>query len=69
MLEVSIPLTTLAVQSMFVIILVAGIRHAARIPADTRAGWIFRLAWSGHERDYLLGVKLATLAAILGPRC
>jgi hypothetical protein len=62
-----IPLTTLAVQSMFVIVLVAGIRHAARIPADTRAGWIFRLAWSGHGRDYLLGVKLATLLAVLAP--
>ncbi len=62
-----IPLTALAVQSMFVIILVAGIRHAARIPADTPAGWIFRLVWSGHDLDYLLGVKLATLVAVLAP--
>ena len=62
-----IPLTTLAVQSMFVIILVVGVRHAVRVPADARAGWIFRLVWSGHERDYLLGVKLATLVAVLVP--
>ncbi len=52
---------------MFVIILVVGVRHAVRVPADARAGWIFRLAWSGRERDYLLGVKLATLVAVLAP--
>jgi hypothetical protein len=62
-----IGLTTLAAQSMFLVILIAGVRHAVRISADVRAGWIFRLVWSGHERDYLLGVKLATVVAVLAP--
>jgi hypothetical protein len=60
-----VPLTALAIQPMVLLIFVIAIRHAAALPADPRAGWIFRIAWAGRERDYLRGVKLASLLSVL----
>jgi hypothetical protein len=55
----------LAVQLVMVVTVLAGFRHALRVPAELRANWSLQLAWPGEERRYLIGVKRAAVA-ILG---
>jgi hypothetical protein len=57
----------LALQTVFIVALVVGFRHAIRVPADLRASLTFHLAWSGRERQYLSGVKRAALIALILP--
>jgi len=58
------PLPLLAAQTTLLSMLLAGFRHAVRIPAELRAGWIFHLSWGGDERPYLAGVKGAAIAVL-----
>lgn len=62
------PLTAvLAAQFVLVSSLVAGFRHAIRIPAELHANWIFQVAWAGDERCYLCGVKKAAVLGLVCP--
>lgn len=63
----SAPLSFLAIQTMFVGVLLAAFRRAVGIPADLRASWIFQNAWCGNERQVLEGAKRAWLVVVLGP--
>ena len=56
-----------AAQSLLLVAVLAGVRHAVRVPAELRASASFLLAWPGEERAYLAGVKRATLAALAIP--
>lgn len=60
----SMPLALLAVQTVLVTVLLAGVRHAVRVPAELRANWTFHLSWAGDERPYLVGVKRAALVGL-----
>lgn len=62
------PLTVvLAAQFVLVSSLIAGFRHAVRIPAELGANWIFQVAWPGDERGYLSGVKKAGVVGLVLP--
>lgn len=63
----SVPVSFLAVQSILVTALLAGFRHAVRVPASLRANWAFHLAWPGDERPYFVGVKRAVLVGLVLP--
>lgn len=63
----AIPLSVLAAQTVVIVALLVGFRHAVRVPAELRAHWIFHLAWSGDERPYLAGVKRAALIVLIAP--
>jgi hypothetical protein len=65
--DASIPLAVLAVQSMLVIALIAGFRHAVRVPAELRANWTFHMSWSGDERPFLAGARRAGFLALIMP--
>lgn len=57
----------LAVQPLLFGVMLAGFRHAIRVPADLRAGWGFELAWHEHERLFLTGVRRAALLGLAVP--
>jgi hypothetical protein len=63
----SAPLGLLAIQTLLLMTLLMGIRHAIRVPAELPANWLFHLAFTGDERPYLAGVKRAALLCIIGP--
>jgi hypothetical protein len=63
----TLPVAVLAVQTAFVALLVAGVRHAVRVPADLGANWTFQMTWPGDERAYLTGLKRAALAVVALP--
>jgi hypothetical protein len=63
----SLPLAVLAIQSMLVIVLAAGFRHAARVPAELRANWTFHVCWSGDERPFLSGARRAAALGLILP--
>jgi hypothetical protein len=60
----SAPLGFFAVQFVLLGVIVVGFRHAVRMPAELRANWTFRLAWSGDARPYVAGVKRAALVQL-----
>jgi hypothetical protein len=60
----SLPLGVLAAQTVVLIIVLAGFRHASRIPANVRAGTSVVLAWSGRRREFVTGVKRAAFLAL-----
>jgi hypothetical protein len=47
--------------------LVAGIRHAIRLPAELQARWVFQMCWSGDHREYLRGSMRAALMLLVLP--
>ena len=59
--------SVLAIQPMVILVLLAGFRHAARVPAELRANWAFQSSWSGEVRPYVAGVKRAALVCVAGP--
>jgi hypothetical protein len=59
--------SVLAIQPMVILVLFAGFRHAARVPAQLRANWAFQLSWSGEAQPYVAGVKRAALVSIACP--
>lgn len=62
-----VPLAWLAMQAVVLAALCLGFRHATRIPAHLPASWIVQLAWSGHPRPFIAGVKRAGLAMLVVP--
>jgi hypothetical protein len=63
----SIPMALLAGQSLLLVSVLIGFRHAVRIPADLRASSTFSLAWAGDMTPYMSGVKLASWIALVVP--
>lgn len=63
----ALPLALLAAQTFLLLSLLAGVRHAARLPAELRSSTTFRLAWSGEARRYLSGVTRAAWLATALP--
>jgi hypothetical protein len=61
------PVYVLQIQSIAIAILLAGLRHAVRVPAELRATWILQLCWSGDPRPFLTGVKRAALVGLCIP--
>jgi hypothetical protein len=58
----------LAVQPVLLAALLAGFRHAVRIPAELAANWAVQVAWAGDTRHHVAGAKAAgALLFILGP--
>jgi len=57
----SLPLGVLAAQTVVLIIVLAGFRHASRIPAYVPASTTVLLTWLGHRREFVTGVKCAAL--------
>lgn len=56
-----------ALQTFVLMALAAGFRHAVAVPAELPANWVFRQAWSGDLRRYLMGVRRAAVVGIACP--
>jgi hypothetical protein len=61
----SLPIGLYGVQSMVLLLLIAGFRYAITVPAELKSNWMIQLAWNGDDREYLLGVKLAAVLVVL----
>jgi hypothetical protein len=61
------PQRLLVVQPLFFGVLLAGFRHAIRVPVELRAGWGFELAWRERERLFLSGVRKAAIVGLAVP--
>src|SRR5258706_4757636 len=57
----------LLIQPMVLMVLLTAFRHAARVPGELRANWIFQLCWSGDAAPYMAGVKRAALLCVVAP--
>jgi hypothetical protein len=57
----------MSVQPMVLLLLLAGFRHAARVPGELRASWAFQLSWSGEVEPFIAGVRRAAMTALVCP--
>jgi hypothetical protein len=55
----SLPIGLLSMQATVLLVLAGGFRYAVTVPAELIANWTIRIAWSGDERRFLVGVKRA----------
>jgi hypothetical protein len=62
-----VPTSVLAIQPMFYGALLVAFRHGIRVPAELRANWAFRLAWHDRTRDFMAGVRRASIVGIVIP--
>ena len=62
-----IPTGVLAIQPMFYGALLVAFRHGIRVPAELRANWAFQLAWRDRTRDFMTGVRRASIVGIVIP--
>jgi len=63
----SAPLALFAAQSLLLVSILTGFRHAAQLPAELRASGTFSLAWRGDPAPFLSGVKRAGWVALALP--
>jgi len=63
----SLPPYALSTQTVVLSVLLAGFRHVTRLPADTRANRLFRLAWIADSRLFLAGVRRGGFAGVVLP--
>jgi hypothetical protein len=61
------PLSILAVQTVVLTILLAGLRRAVRVPAELQANWILQMTWNRAERRFLAGVRRAAVVGVAVP--
>jgi len=61
----STPLGLLAINTLSLTSLIAGLRYAVTVPPEVASNWKIRMAWLGDERDYLAGVKRAAIVALV----
>jgi hypothetical protein len=54
-------------QTLVLAILLAGVGHVLRLPADIRANRLFHLAWLGQKERYIDGVNRAALLIVVVP--
>ena len=63
----SVPGYVLSTQTIALALLLAAFRHATRLPADTSANRLFRLAWVADSSRFLTGVRRGALAGVVVP--
>jgi hypothetical protein len=56
-----------ALQPLVLITLIATLRHAAAVPAELRANWVFHQCWSGQLRQSLAGAEWAGFVVVTMP--
>jgi hypothetical protein len=63
----SVPDYVLSTQTIALAVLLAGLRHVMRLPADIHANRLFRLAWVADSRHFLTGVRRGACVGIVLP--
>jgi hypothetical protein len=61
------PAWAFSTQTIALLVMLAGFRHAARVPADVSGNKLFRLSWVGNGNAFLAGVRRAALVGIVLP--
>jgi len=61
------PAWAFSTQTIALLVMLAGFRHAARVPADISGNKLFRLSWVGNGNAFLAGVRRAALVGIVLP--
>ena len=61
------PARLLALQTVVITIVLAGVRQSLAMPAELRANWMFSMAWNGEVTPFVRGVKCAVIAAVVVP--
>jgi hypothetical protein len=59
------PLGLFGIAILLLASLLAGFSRAVAVPAEPVANWMIRSAWLGDERNFLIGVKRAAVAALV----
>jgi hypothetical protein len=62
-----VPVGLFAIQTMVIVVLLVGFRHAARVPGELRANWAYQISWMGDPHPYIAGVKRAALTGVVLP--
>jgi hypothetical protein len=62
-----VPGYVFSTQMIALAVLLAGFRHATRLPADISANRLFRVAWVADSGRFLTGVRRGGLAGIVAP--
>jgi hypothetical protein len=62
-----VPVTLFALQTLILVVLVAGLRHATGLPADLRASPAYWLSSTSDDRSFVQGVKRALLTCVAVP--
>ena len=63
----SVPGYVFSTQMIALAVLLAGFRHATRLPADISANRLFRVAWVADSGCFLTGVRRGALAGVVAP--
>jgi hypothetical protein len=63
----AVPPWAFSTQTIALMVMLAGFRHAMRVPADISGNKLFRLAWVGHGHAFLSGVRRAGMVGIVLP--
>ena len=61
------PAWAFSTQTIAVLVMLAGFRHATRVPADISGNKLFRLSWVGNGHAFLAGVRRGALVGIVLP--
>jgi hypothetical protein len=61
----SMPLPLFGINIVVLASLIAGFRYAVTVPPELASNWTIRMAWLGHARSYLAGVKRAAIVALV----
>jgi hypothetical protein len=62
-----VPGYVLSTQMIALAVLLAGFRHASRLPADISANRLFRMAWVADSGRFLAGVRRGALIGVVAP--
>jgi hypothetical protein len=60
----AVDIDVLAVQILLITVVLFGLRHVLRVPAELRANWSLQLAWPRDEGRFLIGVRRAAFAGV-----
>jgi len=63
----SVPGYVFSTQMIALAVLLAGFRHATRLPADISANRLFRVAWVADSGCFLTGVRRGALVGVVAP--
>ena len=62
-----VPGYVLSTQMIALAVLLAGFRHATKLPADISANRLFRMAWVADSGGFLTGVRRGALVGVVAP--
>ena len=62
-----VPGYVFSTQTIVLAVLLAGFRHATRLPADVSANRLFRVAWAAESGRFLAGVRRGAMAGVVLP--